>query len=382
MNYELLNEKWMKQALRLAKKGEGRVSPNPMVGAVLVKKGKIITTGYHKYFGGPHAEVEAIEKAKGKARDATLYVSLEPCNYYGKTPPCTEKIIEVGIRKVVAATLDPTSRTGLKYLAQHGIETDVGLCKEEAERINEAFFKYIREKIPFVTVKAAASLDGKIATSKGESKWITSEEARRFSHRLRDKVDAILVGVNTIIRDDPSLLPSPFKERFIRIVLDSKLRIPSNARVLDSQEKAATLIFATSQASKEKLNKLRKKGIRIVIIDEEKGRLNLEEVLKKLGELEITNLLVEGGGEVIASFFEKKKVDKLFLFLAPRIIGGKRAPGWIGGKGISSLRETPYVKVDSIRKINEDLLLEGHMRKISYANTCLWPKTLVSSVTP
>lgn len=227
-----LNEKWMKLALRLAKKGEGKVSPNPMVGTVLTKKGKVIATGYHRCFGGPHAEVEAIEKAKGEAQGTTLYVSLEPCNYYGKTPPCTEKIIRAGIKKVIAATSDPTSRGGLKRLTKEGIETELGICQEEAKKLNEAFFKYLREKKPFVIVKAAISLDGKIATPSGESKWITGEKSRKFAHSLRDKVDAILVGINTIIKDDPSLLPSSSKNRFIRIILDSKLRIPPQSTSL------------------------------------------------------------------------------------------------------------------------------------------------------
>jgi len=358
----LLNEKWMKLALRLAKKGEGRVSPNPMVGAVLTKKGEVIATGYHRYFGGPHAEVEAIEKAKNKARDSTLYVSLEPCNYYGKTPPCTEKIIQTGIRRVIVATLDPTSRGGLKHLAKKGVETQVGICQEEAKKVNEAFFKYIREKIPFVIVKAAASLDGKIATAEGESKWITGEKSRKFAHRLRDKVDAILVGINTIISDDPSLLPSSFKERFTRVVLDSRLRIPLEARVLNDEKKANTLIFTTPQANKEKLEKLKKKDIEVVIIEEEKKKVSLEEVLKKLGELEIMSLLVEGGGKIIASFFEKRSIDKIFLFLAPRVIGGEGAPTWVEGKGVNLLRETPYLEINSLKKMDNDFLLEGYVR--------------------
>jgi len=360
-----LNEKWMKQALRLAKKGEGRVSPNPMVGAVLIKKGKVIATGYHRYFGGPHAEAEAIEKARNKARDATLYVNLEPCQHYGKTPPCTKKIIKAGIKKVIVATLDPNpinSGKGIKQLEKEGIETRIGICQEEAKKLNEAFFKYIRKKIPFVVVKAAASLDGKIATSSGESKWITGEKARKFSHRLRDKVDAILVGINTIIKDNPSLLPSPSKERFTRVVLDSKLRIPLEARVLNKQEKANALIFTTSQACKKKLNKLRKRGIKIAIMEGEKEKVDLEQVLRKLGELEIMSLLVEGGGEVIASFFQKKRVDKILLFFAPRIIGGKKAPSWVGGEGVNFLKDTPFIKINSLKKMGEDFLLEGYIR--------------------
>lgn len=357
-----LNEKWMKLALKMAKKGEGKVSPNPMVGAVLTKEEKVIATGYHKYFGAPHAEVEAIEKAKGEAQGATLYVSLEPCNHYGKTPPCTEKIMGAGIKKVVAATSDPTSRGGLKRLAKEGIETDLGVCQKEAKKLNEAFLKYVREKIPFVIVKAAASLDGKIATPGRESKWITGEKSRKFAHSLRDKVDAVLVGINTVIEDDPSLLPSSCKRRFIRIILDSKLRIPLKARLLKDQKKSPTFIFVTSKANKPKLQELKKRGIKVVTTKEEKEKVSLKEVLRILGELEIMNLLVEGGGEVIASFFEQKRVDKVFLFLASRIIGGKEAPSWVEGKGINSLKETPYIDIDSWKRTGEDFLLQGYVK--------------------
>ncbi len=361
------DKKWMRLALELAKKGEGKVSPNPMVGAVLIKEGKLIATGYYRYFGGPHAEVEAIEKAKNEARGTTLYVSLEPCNRYGKTPPCTQKIIQAGIKKVVAATLDPTSGGGIKQLEKERIETQIGTCEEEAKKVNEAFFKYIRKRAPFVTVKVASSLDGKIATHKRESRWITSEEARKFAHSLRDKMDAVLVGINTIISDDPSLLP-PSKKNFARIILDSKLRIPLEARILIDQERADTFIFTTPQADKQKLKELENKGVKVAIIQAEEGRVNLTEVLKKLGELEIMNLLVEGGGEVIASFFEKKSVDKIFLFLAPRVIGGRNAPTWVEGKGVDFLKETPYIDINSVKKIGEDFLLEGYPKQTPEAD--------------
>jgi len=358
-----LNKKWMKLALRLAKKGEGKVSPNPMVGAVLTKKEKVIATGYHRYFGGPHAEVEAIEKVKGETQGATLYVSLEPCNYYGKTPPCTEKIIQAGIKKVIAATSDPTSRGGLKRLTKEGIETELGVCQKEAKKLNETFFKYLSEKRPFVIVKAAISLDGKIATPSGESKWITGEKSRKFAHSLRDKVDAILVGINTVIKDDPSLLPPSSKKKFIRIILDSKLRIPLEARLLNDQEKSGTFIFTTFQANKKRLEELKEKGIKVVITEtKEEEKVSLKEVLKKLGELEIMSLLVEGGGEVTASFFEEKRVDKVFLFLAPRVIGGKEAPTWVEGKGTCLLKETPYIDIDSLKKIDGDYLLQGYVK--------------------
>jgi diaminohydroxyphosphoribosylaminopyrimidine deaminase/5-amino-6-(5-phosphoribosylamino)uracil reductase len=359
-----MKENWMRLALSLAKKGEGKVSPNPMVGAVLTKNGTLIAQGYHRYFGGPHAEVEAMEKARAKAKGATLYVSLEPCSHWGKTPPCTQKIIKAGIKKVIAATLDPNpvnSGKGIEELQKGGIKTEVGILKEEAEKVNEAFFKFMKKRIPFVTVKAAASLDGKIATYKGESKWITSEKSRRFAHRLRDRVDAVLVGVNTIISDDPSLLPTS-KRNFTRIVLDSSLRIPLEARALQDLDKADTIIFTTLQSDKDKLQQLKKKGIKVAMVGEEDRKVSLEEVLKKLGQLEIMNLLVEGGGEIIGSFFEKRSVDKIFLFLAPRIIGGRRALTWVEGKGVNFLKETPFVEINSVKKVGGDLLVEGHVR--------------------
>ena len=358
-------EKWMRLALSLAKKGEGKVSPNPMVGAVLVKNGKLIAKGYHRYFGGPHAEVEAIQRAKDKARGCTLYVTLEPCSHYGKTPPCTQAIIRAGIRRVVIATLDPNpvnSGRGVQELKKAGIEIELGVCEEEATKVNEAFFKFMKKRIPFVVVKVASSLDGKIATSKGESKWITGQKAREFAHRLRDKMDAILVGINTVISDDPSLL-APSKDSLARVILDSKLRIPLNSKILKNQDKADTFIFTTSKADRQKLCELKSRGIKVAIVKEDQdGRVDLEEVLKKLASLEIMILLVEGGGKVIGSFFDKGLVDKLFLFLAPRIIGGRNSLTWVEGKGVDLLSQTPHIEVSSLRKIGQDLLLEGYVR--------------------
>jgi len=360
-------EKWMRLALKLAKKGEGKVSPNPMVGAVIAKDGKIIAQGYHHYFGGPHAEIDALWKAKDKAKGGTLYVTLEPCSHYGKTPPCTKEIIKRGIKKVIIATLDPNpinSGKGVQELRRGKIETEIGICEEEAKKVNEAFLKFMKKRIPFVTVKVASSLDGKIATSSGESKWITSEKSRKFSHRLRDKMDAILVGINTVIRDDPSLL-APSKNNFVRIILDSKLRIPLEAQVLKNQDRGDTFIFTTSRADERKLKELKSRGIKIAVVKENENRVDIEEAVRELGKLEIMNLLVEGGGEVIGSFFEKKLVDKIYLFLAPRIIGGKKSITWVEGKGVKFLKETSYIKIDSLKKIENDLLLEGYVKENS-----------------
>ena len=360
-----MKQKWMEMALSLAKKGEGQVSPNPMVGAVLVKDGRVLARGYHPFFGGPHAEIEVIRRAKEKVRGSTLYVTLEPCSHFGKTPPCTHAIIKAGISKVAVAILDPNplnSGKGIEELKKAGIETEVGLCEKEAREINEAFFKFMEKKVPFVIVKAAASLDGKIATRTGESKWITGPQARKLAHKMREKVDAILVGVNTVIRDDPSLLP-PLRKRFFRVILDSTLQISPEARVLKEQTKAQTIIFTTPGAARQKVDELQNKGVTVVTVRKSgEQRVGLEEVLEELGRLKILRLLVEGGGEVIGSFFQEGYVDKVLLFLAPRVIGGRESVTWVEGKGVKVLTETPHIEVRSLRRIGEDLLVEGYLR--------------------
>lgn len=356
-------EKWMRMAISLARRGEGRVSPNPLVGAVIVKDRKLVGKGYHRYFGGAHAEIEALSKARGKTKGATLFVNLEPCSHLGKTPPCTQAIIKAKIKKVVAATIDPNPLNcgrGIKILKEAGIEVEVGMCEEEAKKLNQSFFKYITKMIPYVTVKAAASLDGKIATFRGESKWITGERARRLSRKLRDKVDAILVGINTVVRDDPELLPLSSKKRFFRVVLDSRLKIPLEAKVLENQISHPTLIFTTSKASREKIKLLKEKEVGVEVLKDKKGKVDLKEVLKELGKREIASVLVEGGGEVIGSFVQEKLVDKIILFLSPRLIGGREAPTWVEGEGFGHLSETLRINISQIRKVEKDILLEGY----------------------
>jgi len=357
-------EKWMRLALALAKKGEGKVSPNPMVGAVLVKNNKLIAKGYHRYFGGPHAEIETLRKAKDKAKGATLYITLEPCSHYGKTPPCTQAIIGAGVRKVIAATIDPNplnSGRGIRILRENGIKTEVGICEEKAKKLNEAFFKFIREKIPFVVVKAGVSLDGKIATFTGKSKWITTQKSREAAHKLRNKFDAILVGINTVIKDDPELLP-PSGRKFLRVILDSRLRVPLSSKVLKDQKKAPTLIFTTPKANLKKMRILKNEGIKIDVV-EKKDKVPLKKVLSYLGELGVISLLVEGGAEIIGSFFEENLVDKIYLFISPRIIGGKNSLSWVGGKGIDSLDKSPKLRISSLKRIDEDIFLEGYILK-------------------
>jgi len=359
-------EKWMKLAISLARRGEGKVSPNPVVGAVLIKNGNLIGKGYHRYFGGPHAEIEAIKDAGEKVRGSTLFVTLEPCCHFGKTPPCTKAIIKAGIKKVVVATLDPNplnNGRGVEILRKAGIDVKVGVCEKEARKINEFFFKFIREKIPYVILKAAASLDGKIATYKGESKWITGERSRKLGKKLRSKVDAILVGINTVIKDNPQLLPLKNRKRFFRVILDTKLRIPPGAKVLEEQLHYPTFIFTSSKANREKIRSLKEKNVKVRVLEDCEDRVNLKKVLRELGKEGIASLLVEGGGEVIASFIEENLADRIFLFLSPLLIGGRKAPTWIEGKGFESLKCVPRIKIEKIQKVDEDILIQGYFQK-------------------
>lgn len=348
------NEKYMKLALGLARRGLGSVSPNPMVGCVIVKGGRIIGKGYHKKFGGPHAEVYALKQACGKAKGAVMYVTLEPCSHFGKTPPCTDAIIKSGVKKVVAAMIDPNplnNSKGLKALRKAGIEVKVGILEDEARKLNEPFIKNQTKGLPFVTVKIAQSLDGKIATKFGESKWITNEASRSFVQRLRRQNDAILVGVNTILKDDPLLRNSKRK-----VILDSLLKTPADARVFLSS--GQVIIATTNRASKSKEEALKKKGA--IVLRFKGSRPDLKEVLLRLytygdsplgrqGQSpSVSSVLIEGGAEVMASAFEEGLVDKAYFFIAPKVIGR-----------INRLIDAPKMQGVSIRRFGGDVMLEG-----------------------
>lgn len=351
----------MKKALKLALKGAGRVSPNPMVGAVLVKDGKVVATGYHEYYGGPHAEVVALDNAKGEAKGATLYVNLEPCVHFGKTPPCAPRIIEAGIRRVVIATLDPNplvSGKGVDLLKKAGIEVVTGVLEREARRLNEAFFKWITKGIPFVILKIAVSLDGKIANALGESKWITSLSSRRLVHKFRSLYDAVLVGVETVLRDDPELTVRLVKGRNpVRVVLDTYLRVPSHAKILTSPGRK--IIFYSEVASREKVKELEAVGVELYKVSSENGIIELRDVLKKLGELGIASVMVEGGRKIFSSFLREGLVDKLLYFIAPKIIG--KGIGPFDELEVSSLDSSIKINEFTLRKVGEDILLEGYM---------------------
>jgi diaminohydroxyphosphoribosylaminopyrimidine deaminase/5-amino-6-(5-phosphoribosylamino)uracil reductase len=350
----------------LAEKGRGKTSPNPMVGAVLVKRGKVVGQGYHARAGEPHAEIVAIKNAAEKAKGATLYLNLEPCTHYGKTPPCVPAVIEAGVRKVVVGIEDPNPLVkgrGVVLLKQAGVDVKIGILERECYRLNEAFCKYIVKHEPFIILKVAATLDGKLATREGESQWITGETSRRFVHRLRDQVDGVVVGIGTVLKDDPMLTARIRGGRDpYRIVFDSRLRIPENSKLID-RSPSKTIVATTEMASRDKIERLQKKGVRIIISDSKSGKVDLKSSLIELGEMGMMSLLVEGGGQINGSFLDQGLIDKIFLFLSPKLIGDPLAPGIFSGVGFASLKETISIKDLKVRRIGEDILLEGYPEK-------------------
>ncbi len=348
----------MKKVLDLAKKGEGNVSPNPLVGAIITKGNKIISEGFHKKAGLPHAEIEAINKAKGPLRGAKLFVNIEPCCIWGKTPPCVDKIISSGIKEVIFSTLDPNPKVhgkGAKKLRKAGIKIKIGLLKKEATRVNEIFFKNMLEKRPFIVAKVAQSLDGKITTRSGESKWITSQPARNYSRRLRDKYDAVLIGINTVINDNPTL--DGLKKIPYKIVLDPYLNIPLTSRLV-KKYRDKLLIFSLNQ-NKRKLNLLRKKGVKIFTF-QKNNILPLRKIADILYKLNIMSVFIEGGSFTLGSFFDAQLVDKIYFFVSPKIIGGNDALSSIGAKGIISLKNSIYIKDIQVTQIGPDFLFIGY----------------------
>jgi diaminohydroxyphosphoribosylaminopyrimidine deaminase / 5-amino-6-(5-phosphoribosylamino)uracil reductase len=358
------DEKWMRRVLHLAEKGRGRTSPNPMVGAVLVKRGKVVGEGYHARAGEPHAEIVAIEKAGERAKEATLYINLEPCTHYGKTPPCAPAVIESGVRKVIVGIEDPNPLVkgrGVALLKQAGLDVRVGILARECQRLNEAFCKVMVQHEPFITLKAAATLDGKLATRNGESQWITGEVSRRFVHRLRNQVDGVVVGIGTVLKDDPMLTARVRGGRDpYRIVFDSRLRIPENARVIDLSP-SKTIVATTEMASRDKIERLQNKGVRILVSDSKSGKVDLKSSLLKLAELGMMSLLLEGGSQLSGSFLDQRLIDKVLLFLSPKLIGDPEAPGIFSGLGVAHLKEAIPLRDLKVRKIGEDILVEGYL---------------------
>lgn len=357
------DERWMKRALRLAEKGRGRTSPNPMVGAVLVKNGDIVGEGYHARPGGPHAEIVALQQAGQEASGAVLYLNLEPCTHYGKTPPCAPQVIQSNVNRVVIGMEDPNPSvkgSGVEALRRAGLNVEVGILERECRKLNEVFCKYILKKEPFVILKVAATLDGKIATRKGDSKWISGEASRHLVHQLRARVDGVLVGIGTVLKDDPKLTARIPKGRDpYRIVLDSQLKTPEEAEVIRASP-SKTIIASTEIAPKDKIEKFKKKGVQVLLFDEKEGKINLKSCLSKLGEIGMTSLMVEGGSQVNGSFLDEGLVDKLLLFLSPKMMGDPKALGIFGGKGVSSIQEAIALREMKVRRVGEDILLESY----------------------
>jgi diaminohydroxyphosphoribosylaminopyrimidine deaminase/5-amino-6-(5-phosphoribosylamino)uracil reductase len=362
-----LDEKYMRMALRLAGKARGRTSPNPMVGAVIVKNGKVIGRGYHQRAGEPHAEAIALKKAGNSAKGATLYVTLEPCLHMNKrTPPCTPLVVKSGVKRVVVAMIDPNphvSGGGVKALRFAGIRVETGVLEAEAKILNEAFIKYITTGLPFATLKVAQTLDGKIATSSGESKWITGEKAREEGHRLRDTNDAILVGINTVLNDDPSLTSRiPGGRDPVRVIVDSTLRIPLTAKVLTRKSLAGTVIATLPNAPKGKIAKLQQIGARVLVVKSAQGRVDLRDLMKRLGQQGIMSVLIEGGAEINASVLKARLVDKVVLFLAPLLMTGADSLCSIGGASPAKLSQALKLRDVSVKFVGQDLMVEGYIR--------------------
>ncbi len=362
---------FMARALELAALGRGRTSPNPMVGAVVVKDGAIVGEGYHRQAGYPHAEILALRQAGERAGGAVLYVSLEPCCHYGRTPPCTGAIIEAGISRMAAAVLDPNplvSGRGIQELRQAGIEAEFGVLETEARRLNEAWFKYIVSGKPFVTLKTAMSLDGKIATGSGESKWITGPEARHRVQHLRLENDAVMVGIGTVLADDPKLtvrLPEEDKQP-LRVIMDSKLRIPLESQIVQTARSvpAPTVVAAVEgQCIPGKKALLSEMGVEVWELPAAGDRVDIGALLARLGSREVVSVLLEGGSTLNAEALAAHAVDKFIFFMAPKIIGGETAPGPFGGEGMAALAETLVLTGLEQSMVGQDLMIVGYPQR-------------------
>ena len=360
----MIEEKYMQEAIALAKKGTGKVSPNPLVGAVIVKDGKVIGRGYHEKYGQPHAERNALSSCSVSPESADMYVTLEPCCHHGKQPPCTEAIVAAGIKRVIIGSSDPNplvSGKGVAFLKEHGIEVEESFMKEECDALNDIFFHYIKTGRPFVTMKYAMTMDGKIAAFTGKSKWITGEEARKHVHGERNRNTAIMVGVGTVIADDPMLTCRIEGGRNpVRIICDSRLRTPiASSLVLSTDE--APVIIATCSDDKKKAAEYIEKGCRILNVKEKDGRIDLDDLMKKLGEEKIDSILLEGGGTINWEALKSGIVNRVQAYIAPKLLGGKDAKTPVEGKGAPSPQEAVMLGESRITKLGDDLLIESEV---------------------
>ncbi len=359
----MTEESYIKLALELAKKGRGYVSPNPLVGCIIIKDDRIIGAGFHKQYGDKHAEINALDSAKENVEGSTMYVNLEPCSHQGNTPPCVDKIIEKKIKRVVIGTMDMNplvSGNGIRKLKRAGIDVKVGVLENECINLNKFFFKFITKQIPYVTLKVAQTIDGKIADGSGGSKWITSLPARRYVHGLRSYYDAVLIGSGTVIKDDPSLTVRLIEGRNpFRIILDTDLKIKTSHKIFQNNiDNKLTVITSQNNINrKRKIGKLEKLGVNILYVKKDgPNRLNLKNALRELGKRKISSILVEGGSGVFTSFIYENLFDDLLIFLSPKILGDG-IPG-IGDLGIKNIKKAQKIKIDHFEKVGEDLLVD------------------------
>jgi len=357
---------WMEMAYGLAEKARGRTSPNPLVGAVVVRDGTVVGHGYHEEPGRPHAETIALARAGRRAKGATLYLTLEPCVHWGRTAPCVDAVIAAGPGRVVVSAIDPNplvNTKGVRRLEEAGIDVSVGLLAERNAALNEAHAKYIVGKMPFVTLKAALTLDGKIACASGEAKWISSAATRDYVHLVRGEQDALLVGINTLVADDPLLTvrhPSWPSKKILRAVLDSSLRFPLTSRLLSTLDRGRIVVFAGAEAAREKAGALEALGVDVLFPRDGAKAWSLAQVLAELGRLEIAALLVEGGSRVFTSFIEQGLADKAVLTLAPLLFGGAAAPSLVGGEGVGRVAGAVALKRARTFVIEDDIIMEGY----------------------
>ena len=358
---------WMKRALELAEKGKGRTNPNPMVGCVIIKDEQVVGEGYHEFWGGPHAEANALREAGERAEGSTVYVTLEPCSLYGKTPPCADALVKAKVKKVIVAMLDPNplvAGRGIQILKEAGIEVEVGVMEEEARALNKVFLKYITTKQPYVLMKVGMTLDGKIATYTKDSKWISCKDSLRVVHEIRNEVTGIMVGIGTILADNPLLttrLEGQKSRSPIRIILDSKGQIPLNANVLQPNPYGKTILATTYKLPEEKRKQLIQLGVDIIQTPGE--QVQFTELIMELGKKNIDYILIEGGSTVNWSALEAGVVDEVMFSIAPKIIGGKEAYTPIGGKGVSYLSQAIEIEELKVRSIGKDLLVYGRVKK-------------------
>ncbi len=354
---------FIKESMRLALKAKGMTSPNPIVGCVIVRKDKIVADGWHKRAGGDHAEIDALKKAGEKACGAKLYVTLEPCFHVGRTPSCVDTVIKSGVSQVIIGMKDPNPLTNGKSIAKlrkAGIKVKVGVLQNECERMNEVFIKYITTKMPFVVAKSAQTLDGKIATATGDSKWITSDKTRQYARSLRDNFDAILVGINTVLKDNPSL-SGVKKKNLKKVILDSTLRIPLNAKLFQNTRPVDCLIATTQNTAMENIHHLMKRGIDVIVCPGKDGHVDLKWLFKELAKREITSILIEGGAGTIGAALKEKLVDKMHIYIAPKLIGDQNGFSSVQGLNIKKIDQAVGLKDLEIETIGDDLLIKGYV---------------------